>query len=62
MSNTFLYRCMKICHVSVDVHVVTMGAGAARIRVQISATHSQSDLDQCISAFIEIGKQRGVIP
>lgn len=36
-------------------------SGEARIRVQISAVHSQADLDQCLQAFIEIGKRRGVI-
>lgn len=36
--------------------------GEARIRVQISAVHSQTDLDQCLEAFIEIGKRKHVIP
>ena len=33
----------------------------ARIRVQISAAHSQEDLDKAISAFIKIGKQLNVL-
>ncbi len=33
----------------------------ARIRTQISAAHSQSDLDQAIQAFIRIGKKMNVI-
>ncbi len=33
----------------------------ARIRVQISAGHKKEHLDKCISAFIKIGKELGVI-
>ena len=33
----------------------------ARIRVQISAAHSQEDLDKAISAFIKVGKQMNVL-
>jgi glycine C-acetyltransferase len=36
--------------------------GEARIRVQISALHTRSHLDQCLEAFIEIGRHKGVIP
>lgn len=35
--------------------------GKARIRVQISAVHSNDDIDRCVSAFISIGKRKGVI-
>jgi len=35
--------------------------GAARIRTQISAAHSKSDLDKAATAFIIIGKELGVI-
>jgi glycine C-acetyltransferase len=35
--------------------------GAARIRTQISAGHSQAHLDKAIAAFIEVGKAKGVI-
>ena len=35
--------------------------GKARIRVQISAVHSNDDIDKCVSAFISIGKRKGVI-
>lgn len=35
--------------------------GQARIRVQISAGHEKSHLDQAIAAFIEVGKELGVI-
>ena len=35
--------------------------GQARIRVQISAAHTRGQLDQAIQAFIEVGKELGVI-
>ena len=35
--------------------------GQARIRVQISAAHTRAHLDQAILAFIEVGKELGVI-
>ena len=33
----------------------------ARIRVQISASHTKEHLDKAISAFIKVGKKHGVI-
>lgn len=33
----------------------------ARIRVQLSAGHEKQHLDKCINAFIEVGKELGVI-
>jgi glycine C-acetyltransferase len=35
--------------------------GLARIRVQISAVHEKSHLDKAINAFVEVGKDLGVI-
>ena len=35
--------------------------GQARIRVQISAGHEREHLDQCIAAFIKVGKELGVL-
>ncbi len=35
--------------------------GAARIRVQLSAAHTQEHLDKAIKAFVEVGKELGVI-
>ncbi len=35
--------------------------GEARIRVQISAAHSEADLDKAIEAFIRAGKELGVL-
>lgn len=36
--------------------------GKARIRVQISAMHSDEDIDRCVEAFIEVGRKRGALP
>ena len=35
--------------------------GQARIRVQISAGHNREQLDQCIAAFIKVGKELKVL-
>ncbi|XP_023685675.1 2-amino-3-ketobutyrate coenzyme A ligase, mitochondrial [Paramormyrops kingsleyae] len=36
--------------------------GKARIRVQISAAHSDADIDRCVSGFIQVGRKHGVVP
>jgi glycine C-acetyltransferase len=35
--------------------------GAARIRVQISAAHSDRDIDRCVAAFSKVARELGVI-
>jgi glycine C-acetyltransferase len=35
--------------------------GLARIRTQISAAHTEKDIDQAVAAFIEVGKLKGVV-
>ncbi|XP_075039041.1 2-amino-3-ketobutyrate coenzyme A ligase, mitochondrial [Mixophyes fleayi] len=35
--------------------------GKARIRVQISAAHSDEDIDNCVQAFTEVGRKHGVV-
>lgn len=35
--------------------------GKARIRVQISAAHEQAHLDKAIAAFVDVGRELGVI-
>lgn len=35
--------------------------GKARIRVQISAAHTAEQIDHCVDAFIDVGKQLSVI-
>lgn len=39
----------------------TVPQGKARIRVMISAAHTQDDLDQALSAFRKVGKELGVL-
>ena len=36
-------------------------AGSARIRVQLSASHSLADVDRAVDAFIDIGRELKVI-
>ncbi|MGE5184347.1 MAG: aminotransferase class I/II-fold pyridoxal phosphate-dependent enzyme, partial [Acidobacteriota bacterium] len=35
--------------------------GAARIRVQLSAAHSDADIDRALDAFAQVGRQLGVV-
>uniref|UniRef100_UPI00358F5102 2-amino-3-ketobutyrate coenzyme A ligase, mitochondrial isoform X2 n=1 Tax=Myxine glutinosa TaxID=7769 RepID=UPI00358F5102 len=35
--------------------------GAARIRVQISAAHSNADIDECVNAFVTVGRKHGLV-
>ena len=36
--------------------------GQARIRVQVSAAHETTDLDQAVEAFAAVGKELGIVP
>jgi glycine C-acetyltransferase len=36
-------------------------AGAARIRTQMSAAHSDADIDQAIDAFTSVGREMGIV-
>merc|ERR1719510_2565430 len=35
--------------------------GQARIRVQISAAHTEEDIDRTVAAFTDVGKRLGVV-
>jgi glycine C-acetyltransferase len=39
----------------------TVPRGKARIRVMLSAAHSQADLDEALAIFEKVGKELGVI-
>ncbi len=45
----------------VGFYYPVVAKGQARIRVQISAAHTTEQLDQAIQAFVEVGKELGVI-
>ncbi|MEM0945656.1 MAG: glycine C-acetyltransferase, partial [Pseudomonadota bacterium] len=36
--------------------------GQARIRTQMSAAHSLDEIDRCVAAFAETGRELGIIP
>jgi glycine C-acetyltransferase len=36
--------------------------GKARIRVQLSAAHSEAQVDEALAAFVQVGKRLGVVP
>ena len=36
-------------------------AGAARIRVQLSAAHEDHHIDKCVEAFHKVGKKYGIL-
>jgi len=57
MSNRMLERGIFVIGFSYPV----VPKGVARIRVQLSAEHSVDDVDRCVDAFIEIGKDLKVI-
>lgn len=40
---------------------LVVAQGQARIRVQVSAAHTREQLDQCVEAFTDVGKQYGMI-
>ncbi len=41
--------------------IIQVPKDRARIRVQVSAAHSKADLQQCINAFVEVGRELKVI-
>ncbi len=57
MSNELLDRGIYVVGFSFPV----VPKGAARIRTQMSAAHSRTDLEKAVAAFIEVGRQLKVI-
>lgn len=58
MANRMLARGIYVVGFSFPV----VPKGQARIRTQMSAAHTRAQLDQAISAFIEIGRDLNIIP
>jgi len=51
---------------SVGIYVIgfsfpVVPKGKARIRVQISAAHTEQDIDRCVEAFVQTGRKHGVV-
>jgi glycine C-acetyltransferase len=57
MANELLTRGIYVIGFSYPV----VPQGQARIRIQVSAAHTDEQLDRAIGAFTEVGKQLGVI-
>ena len=61
LSNTFAEKLLKEGIYVIGFSFPVVPKDQARIRVQISAAHSKSDLDKAINAFIKIGKELQLI-
>jgi glycine C-acetyltransferase len=57
MANELLSRGIYVIGFSYPV----VPQGQARIRIQVSAAHTDAQLDRAIAAFMEVGKQLGVV-
>ena len=56
----------KLCETGKGIYVIgfsypVVPKGKARIRVQISAAHSTTDIDRTIEAFTAVGRELGVV-
>lgn len=61
--------CLPLCAFAIFSGIFVIGfnypvvpKGKARIRVQISAVHSEEDIDRCVEAFVEVGRLHGALP
>jgi glycine C-acetyltransferase len=61
LSQKFANRLLEEGVYAVGFFYPVVGKGQARIRTQISAAHSKTDLDKAIAAFIKVGKELEVI-
>ncbi len=61
LSQTFANKLLEEGVYAVGFFYPVVAKGAARIRTQISAAHSITDLDKAIAAFIKVGKELSVI-
>ena len=61
LSQEFANRLLTEGVYAIGFFYPVVAKGQARIRTQISAAHTQADLDKAIAAFIKVGKDLGVI-
>ena len=61
LSQKFANRLLEEGVYAVGFFYPVVAKGQARIRTQISAAHSKTDLDKAIAAFIKVGKELEVI-
>lgn len=61
LSQNFANRLLEEGVYAIGFFYPVVAKGQARIRTQISAAHTKADLDKAIAAFINVGKELGVI-
>lgn len=61
LAQTFADKLLEKGVYAIGFFYPVVGKGQARIRVQISAAHTQKHLDKAISAFTSVGKELGVV-
>jgi glycine C-acetyltransferase len=61
LSQEFANRLLSEGVYAIGFFYPVVAKGQARIRTQISAAHTQADLDKAIAAFIKVGKELNVI-
>ncbi|MBK9037495.1 MAG: glycine C-acetyltransferase [Myxococcales bacterium] len=61
LANAMAARLLELGIYVIGFSFPVVPKGAARIRVQISAAHSDDDIDRAISAFAQVGRELGVV-
>jgi glycine C-acetyltransferase len=61
IAQTFAEKLLEKGIYVIGFYFPVVAKGKARIRVQMSASHERRHLDQAIQAFVEVGKELGVI-
>jgi len=61
LSQTFAEKLLEKGIYVIGFYYPVVAKGQARIRVQLSAAHDRHHLDHAINAFVEIGKETGVL-
>jgi glycine C-acetyltransferase len=61
LAQSFAARMLEEGIYVIGFYYPVVAQGKARIRVQLSAAHTQAHLDKAIAAFTKVGKELGVI-